>query len=233
MPSGRTARGGRPPAALAGRLLRPLGSPLYADAARAAPPGTPRPAGPRSRCSRRGPTRRWATCRRCGCWARPTGSCSRARRPQLERFYPSAGGDPRAGDPWPALRGPCSWSTASTCAELMRRPVQTNEVGRCAALAGRFPARRARDRPAAAAARARVQRRAEPALGPLPLRAGRGRLAATRPRSCASATRSPTGGDRPSTSPPRCASGAAATRARSTRSARRGADARVLRLAPT
>jgi hypothetical protein len=57
--------------------------------------------------------------------------------PELARFYPSAGGDPRAGDPWPALRAVLE-EHGEHVAELMRRPVQTNEVGRCAALLGGF-----------------------------------------------------------------------------------------------
>ncbi len=57
--------------------------------------------------------------------------------PRLARFYPSAGGDPGAGDPWPALREVLQ-EHGERISELMRRPVQTNEVGRCTALLGGF-----------------------------------------------------------------------------------------------
>jgi hypothetical protein len=56
---------------------------------------------------------------------------------ELARFYPSAGGDAGAGDPWPALRDVLDHH-GERIAEVMRRPVQTNEVGRCAALLGGF-----------------------------------------------------------------------------------------------
>lgn len=55
----------------------------------------------------------------------------------LEAFYPSVEGDPTRGDPWPAFRAVLS-SDGERIAELMRRPVQTNEVGRSAALLGGF-----------------------------------------------------------------------------------------------
>ena len=59
------------------------------------------------------------------------------RAPELAVFYPSAGGSLEAGDPWPAFR-----EVVATHAELLRERladgVQTNEVGRAAALAPCF-----------------------------------------------------------------------------------------------
>ncbi len=57
--------------------------------------------------------------------------------PELAAFYPSAGGSLEAGDPWPAFR-----STVAAHVDLLRTRladgVQTNEVGRAAALAPAF-----------------------------------------------------------------------------------------------
>lgn len=58
------------------------------------------------------------------------------RAPDLARYYPSAGGRDD-GDPWPAFRA----TVAKAADELrlgVRQPVQTNEVGRSAALLGGF-----------------------------------------------------------------------------------------------
>jgi hypothetical protein len=59
------------------------------------------------------------------------------RAPALAGFYPSAGEPATAGDPWPAFR-----ETLERCRDelrpLIERPVQTNEVGRSAALLGAF-----------------------------------------------------------------------------------------------
>ena len=56
--------------------------------------------------------------------------------PDLARYYPSAGGRD-SGDPWPAFR-----TTVASAVDELRagvlRPVQTNEVGRSAALLGGF-----------------------------------------------------------------------------------------------
>jgi len=57
--------------------------------------------------------------------------------PALAVFYPSAGGDTGRGDPWPAFRAVLE-DQEETVARGVRRPVQTNEVGRCAALLGGF-----------------------------------------------------------------------------------------------
>jgi hypothetical protein len=60
------------------------------------------------------------------------------RAPELGRFYPSAGGD--ASDlagAWKAFRATVEEHPASL-RELMQRPIQTNEVGRAAALLGGF-----------------------------------------------------------------------------------------------
>ena len=57
--------------------------------------------------------------------------------PRLAAFYPSAGGDPSAGDAWPAFRD-LTAANPALLRELVMRPVQTNEVGRSAALLGGF-----------------------------------------------------------------------------------------------
>jgi hypothetical protein len=59
------------------------------------------------------------------------------RAPDLAPFYPSAGGSPAAGDPWPAFRSVLE-EEGDAVGEGLVRPVQTNEVGRCAALLGGF-----------------------------------------------------------------------------------------------
>jgi hypothetical protein len=59
------------------------------------------------------------------------------RAPDLARFYPSAGGSPAAGDPWPAFRSVLEEQGDAVREGLVRR-VQTNEVGRSAALLGGF-----------------------------------------------------------------------------------------------
>lgn len=59
------------------------------------------------------------------------------RAPELAAFNPSVGGD---GDParaWPAFRATLL-AHAATLPDLIRRPCQTNEVGRSAALLGGF-----------------------------------------------------------------------------------------------
>ena len=100
--------------------------------------------------------------------------------------------------------------------ELMQRPIQTNEVGRSAALLVGFLDRRARDGTAAPGPGDRRQRGAQPALGPISLHGPGGRMG--RPGL--------TGADRGCVhrraAAARCAarrssSGAAAIRARSTR----------------
>jgi hypothetical protein len=55
------------------------------------------------------------------------------RAPELARFYPSAGGTPDAGAAAPALIDTIEQHGAAL-PELMQRPIQTNEVGRSAAL---------------------------------------------------------------------------------------------------
>jgi hypothetical protein len=57
--------------------------------------------------------------------------------PQLAVCYPSAGGDHNCNDLWPRFRSVVQQHTA-VLRKLVRRPVQTNEVGRCAALLGGF-----------------------------------------------------------------------------------------------
>ena len=58
------------------------------------------------------------------------------RAPELARFYPSVDGT-AAGDPWPAFRSVLG-QHAARLREDVTRPVQTNEVGRSAALLGGF-----------------------------------------------------------------------------------------------
>jgi len=59
------------------------------------------------------------------------------KAPQLAACYPSAGGDSNCDDLWPRFRGVVQHHQAAL-RELVHRPVQTNEVGRCAALLGGF-----------------------------------------------------------------------------------------------
>lgn len=57
--------------------------------------------------------------------------------PQLAACYPSAGGDGDCADPWPRFRAVVQ-QQAAELRKLVDRPVQTNEVARCAALLGGF-----------------------------------------------------------------------------------------------
>ncbi len=59
------------------------------------------------------------------------------RAPVLARYYPSVGGDPRREGLWLAFRSTLE-EHRETLRILIQRPVQTNEVGRCAALLGGF-----------------------------------------------------------------------------------------------
>src|SRR5215469_2476557 len=59
------------------------------------------------------------------------------KAPQLAACYPSAGGDSNCDDIWPAFQAVVGQHTAPL-RDLVNRPVQTNEVGRCAALLGGF-----------------------------------------------------------------------------------------------
>lgn len=69
------------------------------------------------------------------------------KAPQLAACYSSAGGDGDYDKLWPALHAVVRQHTA-LLRELVRRPVQTNEVGRCAALLGGFlEVQRSTDRP--------------------------------------------------------------------------------------
>jgi hypothetical protein len=57
--------------------------------------------------------------------------------PELAAFYPSAGGRRPAAGAWPAFRHACQ-APGPELDTLLRRPLQTNEVGRTAALLGGF-----------------------------------------------------------------------------------------------
>jgi hypothetical protein len=57
--------------------------------------------------------------------------------PQLAACYPSAGGASDCDDPWPSFHAVVQ-QQAAVLRKLVHRPVQTNEVGRCAALLGGF-----------------------------------------------------------------------------------------------
>lgn len=57
--------------------------------------------------------------------------------PGLARFYPSCGGTVELEPAWRAFRS-VLLEQKSKLAELVKRPVQTNEVGRCGALLGGF-----------------------------------------------------------------------------------------------
>jgi hypothetical protein len=59
------------------------------------------------------------------------------KAPQLAACYPSVGGDCSCTDLWPRFRAVVQ-EHEPVLRELVRRPVQTNEVGRCAALLGGF-----------------------------------------------------------------------------------------------
>jgi hypothetical protein len=59
--------------------------------------------------------------------------------PELARHYPSAGGSAAAGPAWPAFERVLR-ERADEIGELVDRPLQTNEVGRCAALVLGFAA---------------------------------------------------------------------------------------------
>jgi hypothetical protein len=59
------------------------------------------------------------------------------KAPQLAACYPSAGGDSDCDDLWPRFHAVVQQHTA-VLRELVHLPVQTNEVGRCAALLGGF-----------------------------------------------------------------------------------------------
>lgn len=59
------------------------------------------------------------------------------KAPLLAACYPLAGGDSSCDDLWPRFRGVVQHHEA-VLRELVHRPVQTNEVGRCAALLGGF-----------------------------------------------------------------------------------------------
>ena len=61
----------------------------------------------------------------------------RNRTPDLARFYPSVGGDGRSEEAWPAFVSALEENMDDVRA-LSGFPVQTNEVGRCAALIGGF-----------------------------------------------------------------------------------------------
>ena len=59
------------------------------------------------------------------------------RAPDLARHYPSVGGGPGTPDAWHDFRAAVE-ENAAELRGLVRRPMQTNEVGRCAALLGGF-----------------------------------------------------------------------------------------------
>jgi len=59
------------------------------------------------------------------------------KAPQLAACYPSTGGNSNSDQLWPAFQDVVHQHTA-VLRELLHRPVQTNEVGRCAALMGAF-----------------------------------------------------------------------------------------------
>jgi hypothetical protein len=61
----------------------------------------------------------------------------RDRAPDLARFYPSVGGHGSPDEAWPAFSSALTEHLDEVRA-LSARPVQTNEVGRCAALIGGF-----------------------------------------------------------------------------------------------
>lgn len=59
------------------------------------------------------------------------------RAPSLDEFYPSVGGRSGPEEAWPRFRQ-ILVEQAEAVRQLLPRPIQTNEVGRCAALVGGF-----------------------------------------------------------------------------------------------
>ena len=116
----------------------------------------------------------------------------RGDAPELASHFPSTGGDADVEGAWR-----CRALIAAPPPGLLdARPSAADERGRALGVAHRWlPRDRAGGPRADARARDRLQRRAQPALRPLPLRAGGARLRAARPRRCGSSTS--VGGGRP------------------------------------
>ena len=99
--------------------------------------------------------------------------------PDLARHYPSAGGhfdpDDPTVDPDPVFLATVA-ERRDRIVESLARTVQTNEVGRCASLLPGFLEVAQSTGLPLRVARARHERRPEPALGSVPLRGGSGRL---------------------------------------------------------
>ncbi len=91
----------------------------------------------------------------------------------LSRHYEAVVGGRRSArspDPWPLFRDTVRHHRDFLADQLERRAIQTNEVGRSAALVPGLRRRGRTLRPAPGRDRGRVQRRAEPPLRPLPHR---------------------------------------------------------------
>ena len=84
--------------------------------------------------------------------------------PELAALYPSCGGGGSVAGAWEPFRTAVAVNL-DELRSLVGKPVQTNEVGRSRALALGFLTLAERDRAAAAAARGRVERGSQPALG--------------------------------------------------------------------
>ena len=97
--------------------------------------------------------------------------------PGLAPHYPTAGGSAGTDGAWDAFRDVVA-EQAERLRPLIALPCQTNEVGRCAALAFGFLELAAVHGLPLAPARSRRERRPQPALRPLPLRRGRRELGA-------------------------------------------------------
>ena len=104
-----------------------------------APATTPRRAARWPRCSPGTRTTRSSRCSSCASWGRCIAWRWPGSAPELAAVYPSCGGDGAVSAAWEAFRA----TVAANLEELdglVRRPVQTNEVGRSRALALGLPA---------------------------------------------------------------------------------------------
>jgi hypothetical protein len=93
------------------------------------------------------------------------------KAPQLAACYPSVGGDSNCDDIWPKFRAVVQLHQ-TVLRELVHLPVQTNEVGRCAALGAGRRVRGTTNRSPAAPVGGRSCRRLDPSMGPVPVRSG-------------------------------------------------------------
>ena len=113
----------------------------------------------------------------------------RGDEPALAAHYPSTGGDGDADAAWPGFRALLD-DPPPELVDALRRPPQTNEVGRSASLVGGFLAVAAEFGLPLRVLELGAERRSQPAVRPVPLPAGSRRL---RPHRLAGAVRRPVG----------------------------------------